>query len=203
MPRSKGSGHGTSPAFPDHSRADVIGKSKAELSRTAAGSTRATQPNNLVCGRSLGPRPRCLMRILGEAPRGWAHSNLRLAAHRTRRCTIRLGVPTARQHGSVVLKEPECLPQPEGSCGSQHEAFGDFTEPGITPQPNHVLDNVAQSEVPFGLTISREALRAGDRAKTEGLKPSSRPELARPAGNGGDDDPAAHNRPTDQPRGGL
>jgi hypothetical protein len=123
-PRNEGSGHGTSPAFPGYGRAGVIGRSKAELSRTAAGDTRATQPNNLVCGRSDRPRPRCLMRILGEAPRGWAHSNLRLDAHRTRRCTIRLGVPTARQYGSVVLDELEGRSRSEVHAGFSTKPSG-------------------------------------------------------------------------------
>ncbi len=95
------------------------------------------------------------------------------------------------------------LGHPFRSDNLECSTFRQLAKARVTPQCDHVLDNVAQSEVPFGLTISREGLRAGDRAKAEGLKPSSRAELATPAGNGGDHDPAAQYRPTAQPRGGL
>src|SRR4029079_16734137 len=75
----------------------------------------------------------------------------------------------------------------------------------ILPERNHVVDNVAQAASDFVLILSCEELRLrGGRANAAGLKPSSRPGLARPVEDGGDHDPAAAQAwPTAQPRGGL
>src|SRR4051794_18187016 len=72
-------------------------------------------------------------------------------------------------------------------------------------QMDHVVDNVAQAASDFVLIVSCEELRLrGGRANAAGLKPSSRPGLARPVEEGGDNDPAAAQAwPTAQPRGGL
>src|SRR3954451_17218129 len=69
----------------------------------------------------------------------------------------------------------------------------------------HVVDNVAQAASDFVLIVSCEELRLrGGRANAAGLKPSSRPGLARPVEEGGGNDPAAAPAwPTAQPRGGL
>src|SRR5215213_9650895 len=73
------------------------------------------------------------------------------------------------------------------------------------PDAQHVVDNVAQAASDFVLIVSCEELRVrGGRANAAGLKPSSRPGLARPVEEGGDNDPAAAQAwPTAQPRGGL
>src|SRR4051794_8604888 len=74
-----------------------------------------------------------------------------------------------------------------------------------TDEGFHVVDNVAQAASDFVLIVSCEELRLrGGRAKAAGLKPSSRPGLARPVEEGGGNDAAAAQAwPTAQPRGGL
>src|SRR3954454_11917422 len=87
-------------------------------------------------------------------------------------------------------------PEPAGQTGRQ----------ALAPQAaDHVVDNVAQAASDFVLIVSCEELRLrGGRANAAGLKPSSRPGLARPVEEGGDNDPAAAQAwPTAQPRGGL
>src|SRR3954453_17802426 len=77
---------------------------------------------------------------------------------------------------------------------------------GVVEQKrDHVVDNVAQAASDFVLILSCEELRLrGGRANAAGLKPSSRPGLARPVEEGGGNDPAAAQAwPTAQPRGGL
>src|SRR4051795_13658473 len=75
----------------------------------------------------------------------------------------------------------------------------------VSPERDHVVDNVAQAASDFVLTLSCEGLRLrGGRANAAGLKPSSRPGLARPVEEGGGNDSAAAQAwPTAQPRGGL
>jgi hypothetical protein len=57
------------------------------------------------------------------------HSNFRLVAHRTVRCTIHLGVPTARQRQSVVL----CEPRAEVPGGDPFHADFNTNPSGISP----------------------------------------------------------------------
>ena len=75
----------------------------------------------------------------------------------------------------------------------------------VSPERDHVVDNVAQAASDFVLIVSCEELRLrGGRANAAGLKPSSRPGLARPVEEGGGEDSAAAQAwPTAQPRGGL
>src|SRR3954467_3165533 len=78
----------------------------------------------------------------------------------------------ARGRGCPVLGHPAlhlfCCPRKAG--GAQ-----------LTPESHHVVDNVAPAASDFVLILSVEELRLrGGRANAAGLKPSSRPGLARP-----------------------
>jgi len=110
---------------------------------------------------------------------------------------------------SPVLRRPIYLPAcrcrrlPSGWLQLHPLRHGAVLE--VSPERDHVVDNVAQAASDFVLTLSCEELRLrGGRANAAGLKPSSRPGLARPVEDGGDHDPAAAQAwPTAQPRGGL
>src|SRR5215204_4920616 len=90
-------------------------------------------------------------------------------------------------------------------CRAQDNAVRSLAGGHHAPQRDHVVDNVAQAASDFVLIVSCDELRLrGGRANAAGLKPSSRPGLARPVEEGGDNDPAAAQAwPTAQPRGGL
>src|SRR4051812_32201026 len=91
-----------------------------------------------------------------------------------------------------------------GSGRLQRGALRHLPVRQVAPERDRVLDNVARAALGLVLILPREGLqRPGRRANAapEGAPCRSRP--SRPIGHGGDDDPAAHDRPQAQPEGGL